>query len=540
MILFNNPEFIRLVRSKLRTRTLITYLMTSFLLFGATIAISFAIEKSNSGRWSGGGAISFAKVFHGAFYAIVWIQLAAVSLYGVALAAQNVTLEKERITFDFQRLVAMGPVQLTIGKVLGAPAEAFFITLMGVPFALLACIGSDVSFSSFIHIEIVVLVFGVILSSFGIMCSSFVEKTNQATGVVMLFGFPFYIILGNWNSTSLWSTMNPIYLMREFSNKSFSMFVNTFHYCGMSLPLIVGFLFLSSLFLALFITITSRRIADTELALLTPKQGIIAFLIFQALLLGDASADITFTTIHYLQYFHGMNLLALIMLAFAMTPSAELVRGRVQREPRDRHWAVVLERSNPLQDSPSLRAMAEIGAIYILTSMIWLFVLNTKQLSVPGSIIPYSAALFTTMIASIGLAVAGMLLYIQVYTERGCFKIGGMLLLMALALPPLFMWIAIVANPSFPESHVLRISPIAYVLGIETLTRKGEGGEWICPSICVVLAGAFVVLSAMRIRFLLDVKDIVSKRTPAEPAQSLQDRMRVSKNAALERERGGK
>src|SRR5262249_20798809 len=139
MLLLDNPEFQRQVRSKLRPRSLMLLGVTAVLVFGTTVAATYFIDRERSAQI--GSPFTHAGVMHSIFFAITGVQLAIVALYGVGLSSQNIALEKERGTFEFQRLVAMGPWHLTVGKLFGAPAEAFFTALFGIPFALFSGIG---------------------------------------------------------------------------------------------------------------------------------------------------------------------------------------------------------------------------------------------------------------------------------------------------------------------------------------------------------------------------------------------------------------
>ncbi len=517
MYIVDNPEFRRLVRSKLRVRSLITYGGAAGLILGGILAFSVFIEKQNFRN--GSNVFSMAKVLHTYFFTVVGIQLGLVTLFGVALAAQNITLEKERGTFDFQRLVAMGPWRLTIGKLFGATAEATFMALIGVPFAAYACLGSDIPFDVLIQSEIVVFVYALATCSFGLMCSSIAEKTNQATGIVVLLGIPSYIVLNGWNSSSLWSTSSPVFMLTQFAGANYKLSGSSFLFFGKEIPIIAGFLATNLLFMFLCTKITSRRIADVELSFMTPRQGMVAFAILQFLLVGSILSDINPNGIHELQLFHSVNMAALLMLAFALTPGAELVRGRVFRGLRNDQWKIVFERTNRLQDSPALRVMFEICAIYIAVSTAFTLLIFNNSYDKIG----YDAVLLTTMIVGVAIAMTGLLLYIQVYTERGYFKVGLLLLILGIILPPMLIWIVSLANHKIKPESVLLVSPIAYIAGLDEL--NSHGGELACPSICVILAGTFCALSGLRIRFLLDVEDIVKKRGPAARGPTLQTRM---------------
>jgi hypothetical protein len=258
----------------------------------------------------------------------------------------------------------------------------------------------------------------------------------------------------------------------------------------------------------------------------------VAFAILQFLLVGSiqpdamyASANVRYQNyqngLYELQLFHAVNMAALLLMAFALTPGAELVRGRVFRGLRNEHWKIVFERTNRLQDSPALRVMFEICAIYIAVSAFFTLLISNSR-PYPASAFSYDAMLLTVMIAGMAIAMTGLLLYIQVYTERGYFKAGLLLLLLGFILPPMLLWIVSLANEKIKVEDVLLVSPIAYIAGLEHLDSHGM--ELACPSICLILAGTFCALSGLRIRFLLDMEDIIKKRGPAARGPSLESR----------------
>ncbi len=512
MYIFDNPEFIRLVRTKLRPKTMLSYALGALMIFGGAIAFTYWVETSMN-RWGLTVAVPISRIMRSSFFAVTGLQLAVTALFGVGLAAQNVTLEKERVTLDFQRLVAMGPTRLAIGKLFGAPAEAFFMTAIGSIFALFTSLGSDLPFDIFIQSQIVVFGFGVVASSFGLMCSSISEKTQQATGMAVGLGIPLYSAYSSWSNSSVWGAANPIFLLKEFSSGSYSFFVSTIDFCHLRLPYIVGFLIINPLLVWLNVTIASRRIADVELSFMTPRQGLIAFLIVQALLFGDTSSYGAYNGLTPLKVFHFTNLFTFIFLAFALTPGAELVRGRVFRASQGSHWKVVFEFTNRLQDSPSIMAMLHLSLAYIVSTAIHVAIV-IFTIAPPGNVVLFEI-LLTIMNVSIGLAVAGMLLYIQVYSDKGCFKTGILLLMLALLVPPIGMLIATLHDPLISSINFVRISPFAYINGIEKLNDNGS--MLISPAVCATLAVAFCVLSALRIRFLLDVEQVKRDRAAKVP-----------------------
>lgn len=513
MILFGNPEFKRLLRSKLRTRALVSYGTAAALIFGGVLTFMYFVEKERFSRMNfsmlaNAFSTAMARVMHEYFFTACGIQMAMVTLYGAALAAQNITLEKERGTFDFQRLVAMGARRLTLGKLFGAPAEAFLMALVGVPFVLAACLGSDIPFSLFLQAEIAVFLYGLLASAFGLLCSSVVEKTAHATGITVLLGIPFYSLFVNWDGHALWATANPIHLFKAMTGRYYTFDSETFRFCGMDVPLFAGFVLTNTLFIVLYAMITARRIAEVELSFMTPRQGLLCFTILQALLIADVASQRWVYTLS-MQYYHGVNMAALMLLAFALTPGAELVRGRVFRGQRNEHWKIVFERTNRLQDSPALRAMLEVCGLYIVFSLLFAALVLPK-ITAGNAHYLWQNALLTAMNASLGIAAAGLLLYIQVYTERGCFKLGMAFIALGFVIPPLAIWVGYLLKDAVKIDYVLRVSPVAYLIGLNDLARNDS--ELACPLACVVIAGTFCALAAMRVRFLLDMEEIMRER----------------------------
>src|SRR6516165_9613490 len=116
-MIFDNPEFIRLKRAKLRPRTMVLLGAGSFLIFAGILIAMYMGET----QWGQVPITRMNVLLERYFFIIAWLQLVVVSLYGLTLAAQSVSLERERSTMDFQRLIGMGPWRLAAGKLFGAP-----------------------------------------------------------------------------------------------------------------------------------------------------------------------------------------------------------------------------------------------------------------------------------------------------------------------------------------------------------------------------------------------------------------------------------
>jgi ABC-type spermidine/putrescine transport system permease subunit II len=116
------------------------------------------------------------------------------------------------------------------------------------------------------------------------------------------------------------------------------------------------------------------------------------------------------------------------------------------------------------------------------------------------------------MVAGASIAVASVLLYLQLYIERRGLRAGSALLALSLVLPP-----CLLAFLTYSWNYSIHVSPVWYLKELPELLRDDLRIEVIqktfaCPLICVVLAVACSVLAALRIRFLLDMQALERQR----------------------------
>ena len=517
MIILDNPEFIRLRRSKLRTGRMILLGSVTALILGGVLA-SMYWDTTVVGGWT---AKEMLKYY---FFTVAGLQLAVITLFGLTQASQNITFEREQHTLDFQRLVAMGPGRLVLGKLFGGPCEAWWIMLCAIPFAIIPVMGLVVPAGIFFQTLMVVFILGLSVSSVGLLFSSIMKKTARSSGAIIFFGFFIFISSGfktfvfygtGMFSTgvSLWEAISPIGIMTNLSNQidssSSAQYVSMF---SLDIPVIFVFIGLHLLVSSLCFVITVRRLTDEEISYISPQQAAIVFAIFQILITSTLMNTSAPSSLSGLGVFHVANAVLLTALAFGLTPSAELLRGRVHYFKRNEHWKLLFEKPTRLQDSPAIFSVGSLCLIYVIESFILSFLFYDKGLS-------GARLAIILMVPTISLAVAAMLVYLQAYTDTGGFKAGMIALVIALIFPP---FILAAMNGSWQYSCF--VSPFAYVN--EFFMRSGTspglseyksfgglvGAIWACPLICAVLAGAFIVLAAMRIRFLIDMNELSKQR----------------------------
>ena len=156
---WRNPEFVRHRRSELRqTRalTVVVVVIVICILLGLACWISRqnALEAARraaeyfDGHWSSQLAemeqrkyIDFWQLF---FRALMLVQAEVLTFWSLLSCAQSISGERDRKTWDFQRITRLSPSELLVGKVLGEPVLAYFIVLCCLPIAIVAGVAGRV------------------------------------------------------------------------------------------------------------------------------------------------------------------------------------------------------------------------------------------------------------------------------------------------------------------------------------------------------------------------------------------------------------
>ncbi len=511
-MIIDNPEFIRLARSKLRIgRLALMFVIGALVCCG--LLVLFYIEATSFGQHP---MLNPARMFHGYFYWIAGLQLTVISLLGTMLSAQNIALERERSTLDFQRLVGMGPWRLAVGKLFGGATEALFMAGVGSLFALIAVVGGGVSISIYMQVQLCMFVCFLHVSAFGLVCSSVTDKTSNAMGLAVLmamgYGIATVFIVAQ-GGMSILAAANPVSVLTTLYQQSpsgfqFKTVPIDFDYFGVHVPMLVGFCMVNLLQTWACFVITARRLASDEFSYISLRHAVITFVLIELILIGGVISEpagniVTGFGHPGLVAFHGVNACVLMALAFLLSPNAELFRARLYRAVRDEHWKVVFERSSRLDDASPLAAIILFSLAYALIAVV-VAVVQGRNETANFAVIP--------MVAGMGIATASLLVYLHVYLEKNSFKAAIGLLIAAFAIPPFI--VAVLKN----WEHALLVSPPAYIGQLGKLIEKpdylqsydgpsGNAAIWSCPMICTALGVMFFVLVAMRIRFLLDLHE---------------------------------
>jgi hypothetical protein len=179
----------------------------------------------------------------------------------------------------------------------------------------------------------------------------------------------------------------------------------------------------------------------------------------------------------------------------------------VYRGRRDEHWRILFERPQSLEDSPPLLAFGGLCLAYLLLGGL------VTALAGGGPLLWAAPTLL--MVAGFGFAVCALLTVLQLYSNKSGLKAGALLLTLALALPPIALGI------TGEERLIMWVNPVGYLveharmaehipMPIQHVGAVYSGPAvslWACPAICMVLAVMLSLLAAMRLRFLLDMRE---------------------------------
>jgi len=200
-LILRNPELIRNLRIQMRPRRM----GVAAAITGIFSLIILPALWSSAGRPYSTGSKS------GYFTSVLIFQSIALLLGGGVACLQSVSREKELNTFDYQRITRLTPLELTMGKLLGAPSMAYFVAVCMIPAALLGLQDSGWRIGDLIDAWIL-LIFGTLaFHSFTLMMSMVLRRT-MSTGAVLLLlmvsGFPgiswvsFLFTRGNYASSA--------------------------------------------------------------------------------------------------------------------------------------------------------------------------------------------------------------------------------------------------------------------------------------------------------------------------------------------------
>ena len=140
---------------------------------------------------------------------MLWSQKLTLSLGGAIYCWRAVRRERELNTFDFQRITRLSPLELALGKLFGAPALSYFVTLCLALPAILSAVTTGPAAVSLLWRSYVLLFTGaLVLHTFALMISTVSDKGGAVGGVLILVLLQIFPLIG-WLSIVQNTRMGP-------------------------------------------------------------------------------------------------------------------------------------------------------------------------------------------------------------------------------------------------------------------------------------------------------------------------------------------
>ena len=128
---------------------------------------------------------------------ILWSQKITLTLGGAIFCWRSVRRERELNTFDFQRITRLSPLELAVGKLFGAPALAYFVTLcLALPAFFSAATSSSFAMALLVRSYVLLFTGSLVIHAFALMISTVSDKSGAIGGVVLLLLLQIFPAIG--------------------------------------------------------------------------------------------------------------------------------------------------------------------------------------------------------------------------------------------------------------------------------------------------------------------------------------------------------
>ncbi len=174
--LFSNPELLRNVHSQLRPRKMAVVVAICAVL-SLSIAYGFLHRTPSA---------ILENEAHNLLELTLYAQTLILGAGGSIACLNNIFKEKERNTFDFQRMTRLTSAELTIGKLFGAPALMYFVCACLLPLSFVAAILAHTRLSYYAAAYAVMAVASIGFHSLALLLSVLSIRGSQTGGVILI------------------------------------------------------------------------------------------------------------------------------------------------------------------------------------------------------------------------------------------------------------------------------------------------------------------------------------------------------------------
>jgi hypothetical protein len=171
--ILRNPELVRHLRAEMRPPRM-------FLAGGIATVICFLISMAHSQLMVNLPTSQPPSVGRSLFVWLAVIQSIVLVMWAFSASIQAIASERQMKTYDFVRTTRLTSLELLLGYLFGVPIMAYFTVAVTAVFAIVAGLGVGLPFTAMVATYILVFVFTVFASLFGLMISMLLEKPRAA------------------------------------------------------------------------------------------------------------------------------------------------------------------------------------------------------------------------------------------------------------------------------------------------------------------------------------------------------------------------
>ncbi len=214
---WQNPEFVRHARAELRQGRVLSALFVTLIV---CLLVGLSCWSAQQNR----PPAEFFETFYATLFAI---QAGLLSLWSLSACASAISGERDMKTFDFQRTTRLTAGELLMGKVTGVPVMPYVIVGGTVPVTLVSGLLGGYGLGAILASYLVVLVFALMLSLFGLWISMLMEKSHRGlAGLAFFILYPFSMIGFGLDQTVVpglgaLSPLAAIFALHEVRNSGF-------------------------------------------------------------------------------------------------------------------------------------------------------------------------------------------------------------------------------------------------------------------------------------------------------------------------------
>jgi hypothetical protein len=293
-VIFSNPEFVRNVRAQLSTTKMVTAVIVAAAL-SLVLAFSLTHISAPAAGPSGWGFMLLRVLF--------WLQALVLAAGGGIACVNAIYKEKDQNTFDFQRVTRLSPLELTLGKLFGAPIFLYFLCLCFVPVVIFCAVKGQRGFGYVCVAYVMLFVGSITVHAFALLVSLLTVRGSHTMAIIFVLVaiWMFSNVFGMISSYLQLASLSPFYaselvVQRNNTDIMSDELARNWHsapptavdiFFGHSVPHFPVFLVLNGLFVSWFLLALARNIKRDpyQYELYSPLQTFVLTIFTNAILL---------------------------------------------------------------------------------------------------------------------------------------------------------------------------------------------------------------------------------------------------------------